>query len=201
MDNQQVRIAKDLGWLAGIFDGEGHVYINRRKDRYFERKTEKLNLRKYNNWDQYVPMCGIGNANEEIIEELHRIFEEHRIGHWISERGKKDKVKRIEISGIKRVLSFCKLIKGCLVGKRRQIELLHNFLQYHLDNPDYGSGRPQDGNRGMSKERKKMWEDLKKVISYMSHLSIAINLRDFTPFNELSNTDKVDNLNDKVQMQ
>ena len=189
MDNQQVRIAEDVGWLAGIFDGEGSFYINRRNHK---NKTH-YNCFKFKEWITYIPSARIGNFNQMIVEEIHRILKENQIGHNVNDHS--DKGGRVvSIDGMKRCFKFCEFIKDHLKGKKYQAILLYNFLDYVFKNPDYGFGRPQDGNRGQSEKRRKEWESIKETLSSVNKLNLAINLRDFMPTN-------INNVDDKVQLQ
>lgn len=109
-DNQQESSTQDfieLGWLGGIFDGEGTITITIRG-----RKNQT---------DLLTPRITVANTDKRIIDKIVSIYKKHNIPYWISYKEGKGNWKeswRVEITGIKRTLKILPLLKDYLVAKK-----------------------------------------------------------------------------------
>ena len=116
-ENQHATL--DLAWLGGIMDGEGSIMIIK------HNPTGKKNLR-------YGYRISITNI--KIIDNCKRILDFMAIKYcnYTQDRGK-DGMRRkmtylIHITNKKGILIFLEKITPFLIGKRKQAELLYQFL-------------------------------------------------------------------------
>jgi hypothetical protein len=109
-DNQQESSTQDLidlGWLGGIFDGEGTITITIRG-----RKNQT---------DLLTPRITVANTDKIIIDKITQIYKKYNIPYWISYYKSKGNWKeswRVEITGIKRSLKILPILKKYLVAKK-----------------------------------------------------------------------------------
>lgn len=115
-DNQQETATKaEIGWLAGIIDGEGSVtmLINRRRDR-----TQVLRIN---------PRVTITNTDKAIIEKSILVLTKLGIGKYVSitkpnnsglvKRPSKD-ITYIDISGFRRLARLLPILIPHLAGEK-----------------------------------------------------------------------------------
>lgn len=120
MGNQQVTDF-ELGWVAGILDGEGHISM----------KTTQF--RKSNHYSVEV---GFTNTSVELLKKLESICS--RLGvnlHWMNKKIKKGllpcwTLRTTKISGCCRILTP---ILNLLTCKREKAELLLSFCKRRLN--------------------------------------------------------------------
>ena len=117
-DNQQERL---LAWLGGIMDGEGSFSITRKRDK------GKI---------FYYPDISIVNTDPIIIDQCavtissicgYHIETKHSCDFGTNNR-RKTKLWRIRILGFNRCSKFLPKIIPYLVGKKKQAELVLQFV-------------------------------------------------------------------------
>ncbi len=128
-DNQQVR---DIGWLAGITDGEGCISLQKRKchNGIHSQRRKSFDL---------IPDILIVNTNWLVIEHADQLLKEIKIGHYIySIKTVQDKKPRwsIRISGLFRCKAFLVEIGPYLIGKKQEAEILHRYIISRLSYPN-----------------------------------------------------------------
>lgn len=157
MGNQQETISEfELGWLAGILDGEGTISINRLMS---HRKNATLTSR-----------ISIGNTNFTIIRNLKRIFKKLKIKLFIQKnqrvKGKNWKSAYIiQISHIKGVKSLLDVITPYLIGKKLQAEIVLSFVNSRMKIYDRLGRVPGKGGTGTpyTKEEISLWKKARKL--------------------------------------
>ena len=107
----------DKGYIAGMLDGEGTITIT--KHRQYNRKTLKF---------QYRPFIWIVNTNKESLESIQQ---KCGIGSIvIKEKNTKYKTCYVyRISSRNGCMEFLHTIKDRLIIKKKQSELLLQFLE------------------------------------------------------------------------
>jgi len=143
--NQQVTDG-ELGWLAGIYDGEGS----------FSLKPRKANMD--------FPEGGVNlsiemvNTDTAIINKVDLILSKLKVSHYISERVHNIWKTRYDISVKKfsEAQRLLTIIKPFLVGKIGQAELLLRFIEKRI---------------GLPKNTKYTQEDVQIVNEYREHFS------------------------------
>jgi hypothetical protein len=119
MENQQAKSHFEMGWLAGIIDGEGWLILN-------EQKLPSKNVR-------MVPVIGVNCTSQLMIDEIQRICHKHNIGTWVGERKFDNHWKDqfvINIRGQERAKKLLDLIGHRLILKSPQAALLLRFIEY-----------------------------------------------------------------------
>ncbi|MFQ5542565.1 MAG: LAGLIDADG family homing endonuclease [Candidatus Binatia bacterium] len=115
MADQHTTQTERLAWLAGIWDGEGHISIRRT----VSKKSGK---------PQYSPRVGLTNSNMPIISRARQLLDSLDIEYSFREKGsggpdgslRKTGTIRIEtLENASRLLTY---LKPHLVGKRVQAE-------------------------------------------------------------------------------
>jgi len=149
-DNQQQTVSDfEIGWLAGIIEGEGSIclQIHKRKDR-----SQQLRV---------TPKVIWTNSDMVLIEKSVSILERLKIGKWVHHtrpnnvstlfklNGKhtpkfKD-VAYIHVSGMKRVQKLLSVISDHIAGeKKERAIILGNFIKRRLSNGTNSNGRPSN---------------------------------------------------------
>ena len=122
--NQQERSSFNKGWLAGIIDGEGHITLARQP---------------YRSKHHYRPMITVGNTNPLIIKKIVDIAQENNLPVYVftPKPGIKSKRTywRIQLIGIKRCAKWAEFLRGSLVGKNEQLDILDKYISYRLSIP------------------------------------------------------------------
>jgi len=108
---------EQLGWMAGIADGEGSFYLSATTD------TRNRPVVKYS--------FAVGNTNIEIILEVKRIFE-NLIGHSVNYypvkgRGNRKSSWVIALTSLPDLVVFCNAMMPYLIGKREQAKVMLEF--------------------------------------------------------------------------
>jgi len=119
MDNQQTNSLIDMGWLAGIIDGEGWLILN-------EKSQQRNGL-------SYAPVVGVNCTSQLMINKIQEICQKEGIGTWVGERHFSNHWKNqyvINIRGMMRVEKLLRYIAPYLVLKQPQAELLLDFINY-----------------------------------------------------------------------
>lgn len=122
----------DIGWLAGIWDGEGSIGMHQHSKQDGRR----------------VPRCSVTNTDFAIIEEASRILKLLGVGHFVQARGF-SKVnwntrKDLTVSGMKRCKTFLEAIFPYLKGyKKLKAVVILSFIYSRLMKP--GGGRKRGG--------------------------------------------------------
>ena len=125
-DNQQITKLQ-IGWLAGIIDGDGCITI-RRNGRYGGHNYQ-------GNWriTTFRPTITIANSNPLIIEETSNILDQIKVGYNIQQREINRKTHwTIHITGFKRCKALLDKIKNHLIGKKSQANLMNKFYKTRL---------------------------------------------------------------------
>jgi len=131
-DNQQVR---DIGWLAGIFDGEGCISLQRRTLKTRNNRTPNIKQA-----FDLIPDILLVNTNWVIIDEVDRLLKEFKVGHYIfSQKNYTGETRRpkwcVRISGWFRCKAFLVLVGPYLRGKYKEAEVLHEYICSRLSHP------------------------------------------------------------------
>lgn len=126
-DNQQQTVTDgEIGWLAGIIDGEGSItmLINRRADR-----TQVLRI---------TPRITITNTDQAIIDKVISILTNLGIAKYVQitkpnnvglvKTSSKD-ITYISVDGFRRLTRFIPVIQPYLVGdKKKRSEVMFEFI-------------------------------------------------------------------------
>jgi len=113
----------EVEYLAGVFDAEGNVGINKRKN-------------KHRNSERYTPILSIVNTNKKIVIAICSVLKNNNIGFHIQQRQGRNRARwDISVSGIKRTLTLLNLIGNKLISKREQADILHSYVIERLKDP------------------------------------------------------------------
>jgi len=126
-DNQQEIVSEsEMGWLAGIIDGEGCIHID-------------LDPR-----GNAHPSITITNSNVLIIERALEIWHKIGIGARVTTRRinhpKHSPVKDVMVIGYKRLKPALIAIMPYLIGKADEALLLYRFVESRLNAPSGVTG-------------------------------------------------------------
>lgn len=129
LDNSQA--IKDLGWLAGILDGEGSIILGtyQRKDGYKQ---------------SYHRVC-FYNSDESVINKVSRILDANEIGNHVSSRLQYGNLGSrtgftVQVSNLQSLKKLLELIKDDLTCKKDRAELMIRFCASRLQH----KSRPLD---------------------------------------------------------
>ena len=125
-------------WLAGLFDGEGHISLFMSKN-------------------QLVADVAVTNTDLAIINEVRSIADALGLSYNVRRSGRKDATHhkpcfQVAFCGLKRARRFLREIVPYLVGKRSRAEAVLTFIEYRQRTMD---NRAAFGPR--SKPRDDMW--------------------------------------------
>ena len=119
MGNQQPSLTNlELGWLCGIIDGEGCVYINKRGGKRLD----------------YKPGIRIAMTCFDTIEHVCSLLSKINVPHHVTaykankEKNRKGN-KAITIEGHKRLLKILPLITPHMVTKKQQCAVVWQFCK------------------------------------------------------------------------
>lgn len=119
-DNSQANTFFEKGWVVGIFEGEGWVILNKQ-------------LLPSNNY-RYVPIIGMNNTSQKIVDRYISIMKKYNIGVWVKKRvfleTKNKDQWQTRISGFQRCKKFLEIFKPYVEHKRKQLELLEKYINY-----------------------------------------------------------------------
>lgn len=114
--------AKDLGYIAGMIDGEGTLTIS--KHRQYNRKKETY---------QYRPFIWITNTNEEVLQIIQKKVGLGTITSYQPSNKKYKKVFYWRILKRSECLEFLRLITKTLIIKWNQALIMMEFLESRED--------------------------------------------------------------------
>src|SRR3990172_1603803 len=118
LDNQQVIGFEpiELGWLAGIIDGEGCLSLH---DRSGKRRGTGM-----------TPLVSICNTDLAIIERISQILAKMEIGNFVSKlyvaHKNKNPYKVVSVQGLKRVGKLLTFVIPVLTGQKCKKAILLN---------------------------------------------------------------------------
>lgn len=118
-------------YIAGFFDGEGCIYLSRRKPEVGEMSRAGFFI---------VPVIIIVQKNLDILESIRDYLSSIGIGCFIKPRT--DKCSQLIISGMKRCIKFCDEFYDKIYVKKEQVILVRNYINKRLSNPQ---NTPYDG--------------------------------------------------------
>jgi hypothetical protein len=123
MDNQQESLRLlNLGWLAGIIDGEGTV-------------TLRLHRRKNNTRTMITPTVTMVNTDKTLIDKYIEILKEYDIACWVTYYEKTSNWKarwKVEITGLRRCVKALPVFKDILVAKKELANIVFEWCEYRL---------------------------------------------------------------------
>jgi len=115
---------EDLAWLGGVIDGEGCISLTKRV-----RGKGRVN---------YKPIVVISNSDPDFVEEICRVLDMAKIGHWVTwmnSAGKKlskRNVCNIMVSGFLRCQNALEILTPHIRAKKDQAELMSKYIEYRL---------------------------------------------------------------------
>lgn len=126
MDTEKIS-KTELGWLAGIIDGEGCIYARINK--------HNKSIRKLRTNGVYVIRMGVSITNTDVflIREVSRICEQMKVGFAYSTkppRAPRKGVISIIIEGKGRCKKLLSSILPYLINKKSQAEVLLELIKY-----------------------------------------------------------------------
>ena len=135
MGNQQASATEaELGWLAGIIDGEGYIGLQ------IEWKTKR-------NQDRIAPQIHISNCDEVIILRARDILRKIGINPYIRATKANSVIKRdqyrLQMKRYSVILKLLNIITPYLTGeKKERAELVREFCEVRLATPREGILKP-----------------------------------------------------------
>jgi len=107
----------ELGWMAGIIDGEGCIYM------FFRKKSNYI----YARFQLHV-------CDYEMVEEFSRLLTQLQIHHIWKVRNKKQKDTHsdsyiLDVHTKKDILKFTRIFKEILIVKSKQCKLMNEYLE------------------------------------------------------------------------
>ncbi len=128
MDNQQGKVSDiEIGWLSGLFDGEGCVDFQQSKSSYCKKK-DRQGLDVY-----YYPRVRICMTHANTLLRVKKILSDLFMAHHISWRYPQKKENKsswsLEIVGFQRVKKFLLYITPYLLTKKKDAENMIDFIQ------------------------------------------------------------------------
>ena len=113
-----------LYWLAGIIDGEGTIRI-------VERYATSVEKR----YDRYVPEISLTNTNQYMIDEILNLSKTYNFSIYVYKRKGSKRIRfDMKIVGIKRLEKFIPLIEDKIIAKKKQINMLKEYIYFRLNN-------------------------------------------------------------------
>lgn len=121
MDNQQGKTYFKIGWLVGMIEGEGCITLS---------KSGKVKNKIGNKLSPYI---SITNTDKRLIDRAIEIVKSFDLPFYLDQRKYNNGLKwkdrfTIQVYGLKRSKIWLELITKYLVGKRRQAEILLEFI-------------------------------------------------------------------------
>ena len=119
-ENSQANTFFELGWVVGIFEGEGWALLNK----------QLLPSKNY----RYVPVIGMNNTSQDIVDRYIEIMKKYDVGMWVGKRKfleTKNKDQWIcKVSGFKRCKKWIEVFGEHIKHKKSQLELLKKYIEY-----------------------------------------------------------------------
>lgn len=138
MDNQQATLS-DLGWLAGIIDGEG--YLGLRKQ--WVRRNSHPNI---------GPELHICNTDEAIVLKAARIMRELGVNAYVrgtKAKGVKKDVFKVQVKHFAKTIRLLTPLLPYLTGnKQERATLIIRFCELRTQNQGVRNPNIGDGRRG-----------------------------------------------------
>jgi|688.fasta_scaffold10401_3 hypothetical protein len=103
----------ELGWLAGIIDGEGSISIVKRGP-------------------TYVPQVKMANTSKKLVDKYCEILDKLDISYHCYGKQKEGNRKyqwEVSVDGRPRVFKFVSLLQDLLVSKQRQAETVLEWIE------------------------------------------------------------------------
>lgn len=130
MDNQQGKINDiQIGWIAGIIDGEGCIDFQQSKSKYYTTDRQGLDV-------YYYPRVRISMTHPQTLIHLQELLTKLNVGHHISWKNPTEKKWKkgwsISITGLKRVQRFLGYLTPYLVTKKSEAEQMIDFINLRL---------------------------------------------------------------------
>ena len=113
-----------LGYLAGLLDGEGTVFIYRRN---YHRKVNSKNFTFY-----LSPSIGISNNCYDVLLLMKKWV---GFGNIITSKKRVHDSYSLQFSGIKRCLKIAKLLHDKCIIKNKQLKLMEEFCESRVNRP------------------------------------------------------------------
>ena len=115
----------NIAYLAGLFDGEGSIFIYRRN---YYKKRHKKNF-------YLSPQITISNNNNYVLLVIKKWI---GFGNVFSYKRKEmdHLTYRWSISGIRRCLKFTKLLYGKCIIKNEQLKFMEEFCESRINRPN-----------------------------------------------------------------
>ncbi len=131
MGNQVRSMEVRLGWLGGIYDGEGSFSVT-------SNPASKKQLKPFG---QLQPKVTIWNTSQDIINEIISILDDLRLPHFVYTR--KPRINTlskkigysVEIHGMKRIAKALPVMIPYLVGKQAKAIAVYKFVSSRLSRP------------------------------------------------------------------
>lgn len=138
MGNQQVTLV-ELGWLAGIIDGEGYIGL-------------RLDDQKGREFRSIRPEIHICNTEEIIVLTANDIMKRLGVNGYIraskGRKGVKDNY-RVTIKRMSQAVILLKAVEPFLIGsKRERANFIIRFCELRLSNPGVRNPNIGNGKRG-----------------------------------------------------
>ncbi len=122
LDNQQANLI-EIGWLAGMIDGEGSFILRK-------RQSEKQK--------QIQAMVCWTNTDKNIVDKFREILNKAGIRYYVmtkrrsgSHLGKKPRTD-IQIYRYRELNKLLDLIKPYLASKKEKVEIIHQFVKSRI---------------------------------------------------------------------
>lgn len=120
MDNQQV----DLAWLAGLYDGEGCIWLG-----WIQRDS---------NYRYLIPHVHLTNTSVHTMNAAATVLRRHGVPFNVTvhkQRKSQRPLIHIQTNGLKRAKRFLSTIGPYLVGKKAEADLLSEYIESRLRTP------------------------------------------------------------------
>ena len=125
MDNQQERLAFDVGWLVGVWESEGWISL---------RKCFLPNKR----FQRFRPEMGFTNTDPVVLDNVERIMKQLQLPYWRTRwqlvKGQRSR-SMIKVDGVKRCQHFIQVLGDKFVSKKDRIAIVKEFIDYRLSMP------------------------------------------------------------------
>lgn len=134
MDNPLAKTSDlEMGWLAGFFDGEGSFNIHHQRKR---------------RWEGWKPWFTVANTHAETVNKVIEIMDKLGLAYHVSwnqdKRKNRKPIWRVEVTGLLRMRRLLNLITPYLFTKKRQAELLLEFVNLRLNHSGWREGLSEE---------------------------------------------------------
>lgn len=118
MDNHADNFVSSINYISGLIDSDGSVYAVKRLVR-----GNKLRI---------GPKITFTNTNFDLIEVLSSFLHNNNINHYVGTRDRKTvyKIEKcIEVSRISKCMELANILKGTVIGRKKQLLLIEEFCR------------------------------------------------------------------------